>query len=359
MTRGERAWKPASGWGRGLPALFALLLGGCATRWTMRLAQPEQPLQWPFSPARAKLTYVESLSGFARRKGSASVLHAVVYGGGGKEDPDAFILPVGIAAGSDGRLAVADQGRRCVHLYLPAQQQYLRLDGSKTEKIVSPVGLVFDEAQRLYLSDSAGRLFAFGPAGEFLYTLQKAGDEALQRPTGLAYSPTRKLLYVVDTLANRVHALHPGGDLAFSFGKRGEEEGGFNFPTHIFRSSAGELFVTDALDFRVEIFDEGGNPRGVFGHHGDGSGDLAMPKGIAVDADGVVYVVDGMFDNVQLFDRRGTFLLTLGARGVGFGEFWLPTGATITPGGELYVCDTYNHRIQVFRITQGYAADAS
>ena len=70
-------------------------------------------------------------------------------------------------------------------------------------------------------------------------------------------------------------------------------------------------------------------------------------------------MVDGIFDNVQPFDRRGTFLLTLGARGVDFGEFWLPTGATITPGGELYVCDTYNHRIQVFRITPGYAADVS
>ena len=343
---------------RGLLCLLVLLISGCASRWTMRLARPEAPLQWPFSPARPKITYLESFSGFTRRKGSASIMRAVVYGGG-KDDPDSFILPVGIAAGSDGRLAVADQGRRCVHLYLPAQQLYVRLDGSKTDKIVSPVGVVFDEALRLYLSDSTGKLFAFGPSGEFLYALAKAGDEALQRPTGLTYSPQRKLLYLVDTLASRVHALHPDGRLAFSFGKRGDEEGSFNFPTHIFRTAAGELFVTDSLDFRIEIFDEAGTPRGFFGRHGDGSGDLAMPKGIAVDGDGIVYVVDGIFDNVQLFDRRGTFLLTLGARGVDFGEFWLPTGATITPGGELYVCDTYNHRIQVFRITPGYAADVS
>jgi DNA-binding beta-propeller fold protein YncE len=338
--------------------LAALALGGCAPRWSMRLARPEQSLQWPYEPARAKLTYVESFTGFARPKGSASFWRAVVHGGG-KDDSNSFILPVGIAVGGDGRLAVADQGRRCVHLYLPERQLYFRLDGSKTEKIVSPVGVAFDEEMRLYLSDSAGKIFAFSAAGEFLYAVRKAGEAALQRPTGLAYSPRQKLLYVVDTLANCVHALRPGGELAFTFGRRGEEEGGFNFPTHIFWSPAGELYVTDSLDFRVEIFDEMGHPRGFFGHHGDGSGDLAMPKGIAVDQDGVIYVVDGMFDNVQLFDRRGTFLLTLGARGVGFGEFWLPTGATIGSGGELYVCDTYNHRIQVFRITKGYANETS
>jgi hypothetical protein len=69
-------------------------------------------------------------------------------------------------------------------------------------------------------------------------------------------------------------------------------------------------------------------------------------------------VVDAMFDNVQLFNRQGDFLLTLGQRGTGFGEFWLPSGAFINEKGELYVCDTYNRRVQVFRLSEGYASDA-
>ena len=68
------------------------------------------------------------------------------------------------------------------------------------------MGVIFDDELRLYVSDSAGRVFAFGPDGGFLFTLDKAGADALQRPTGLAYSPRTKLLYVVDTLANKVHA---------------------------------------------------------------------------------------------------------------------------------------------------------
>jgi DNA-binding beta-propeller fold protein YncE len=330
---------------------------GGVKRWSLRTAQPDFVLQWPYQPNKAKVTFERSLTGLAQQKGSASKVKAFFIGAEAK-DRDAFALPVAAATGSDGRIAVADMGRRCVHLFIPAQQLYLRLDGTKEEKILSPVGVVFDDALRLYLSDSSGKVFAFGPGGESLFIIRKASAEILQRPTGLAWSPRTQRLYVVDTLANRIHAFNTKGEEVFSFGQRGEETGRFNFPTHIFWS-AGELYVTDSLDFRIAIFDETGKAIGSFGRHGDGSGDLAMPKGIAVDKDGIIYVVDSLFDNVQLFNRRGDFLLTLGRRGVDFGEFWLPSGAFISDNGELYVCDTYNGRVQVFRITERYADNLS
>ncbi len=332
----------------------ALLLSACAAKWQLRTAPSPVALQWPFQPGTAKVTFVESLTGFSPEKGGKAAFKAFVYG----SDPgerNAFVLPVAVATGGDGRIAVADLGRRCVHLYLPEVQRYVRLTGSKNVRISSPVAVIFDEQLRLYVSDSAGQLFAFDAFGEFRFAVSNAGHESLLRPTGLAYSPRKKLLYVVDTLANKVHAFDTQGIVAFSFGRRGDDANGFNFPTHIFCSSEGELYVTNALAFRVEIFDEDGKALGSFGRHGDGSGDLAMPKGIAVDRDGVVYVVDGLFDNVQLFSRKGDFLLTLGRRGVDFGEFWLPSGAFIGDNNNLYVCDTYNRRIQVFRITERYA----
>jgi DNA-binding beta-propeller fold protein YncE len=338
--------------------LLALAASGCASTWTVRSTPSPIALQWPFQPAKAKLSFVESLYGFSERKGSGEAFKAFVYGSD-RGDRNAFILPVAVARGSDGRLAVADLGRRCVHLYVPATKRYLRITGGKKDPIVSPVAVIFDESLRLYVSDSSGRVFGFDPDGGLRFAVTRAAASALQRPTGLAYSPGKKLLYVVDTLGNAVHAFDTNGAFAFSFGRRGDEANAFNFPTHIFRSSAGELYVTNALAFRIEIFDEDGKPRGSFGRHGDGSGDLAMPKGIAVDKDGVVYVVDSLFDNVQLFDRSGAFLLTLGRRGIDAGEFWLPSGAFIGDNDELYVCDTYNRRIQVFRITERYAQDAS
>jgi DNA-binding beta-propeller fold protein YncE len=337
--------------------VLACVASACATTWRLRTSQPDILLQWPYQPNRAKATYAQAFAGLARNADSGTLLRRIVFGE--NEDRNAFILPVAVATAHDGRIAVADMGRRCVHLYVPAEQRYVQLSGTEQAKITSPVGVIFDDDNRLYVSDSAGKVFAFGPDGAPLFTLLTAGADKLQRPTGIAYSPRKQMVYVVDTLANKVDAFGTNGEFAFSFGERGDAEGRFNFPTHIFRSTAGELYVTDALNFRVEIFDEQGTPLGSFGHHGDGSGDMAMPKGVAVDKDGIVYVVDGLFDNLQLFNRRGEFLLTIGKRGTDFGEFWLPSGAFMNDRDELYVCDTYNRRVQVFRITEGYVNGTS
>lgn len=348
----------ASGVGVVALLLFALAgSAGCRATWTPATLAPPSALQWPFAPGAAKVVYSHAMTGIARDTSAGTVLSAVVFG----SDPraDSFVLPVAVATGSDGRMAVADTGCSCVHLYLPATAKYQRLTGNERSRLTSPVGVAFDDDNRLYVSDSGGALFSFDAGGQPRFALRKVGDQDLLRPTGLVWSSSRRMLFLVDTLAHSVRGLNAAGALQRSFGGRGNGPGQLNFPTHIAESGSGELYVTDALNFRVAIFDGDGRSLGGFGHHGDGSGDIAMPKGIAVDAEGVVYVVDALFDNVQLFNRRGDFLLTLGARGTGFGEFWLPAGTFLDRQGRLYVCDTYNHRIQVFRVEKGYATGNS
>lgn len=334
--------------------LLAALLFGCSPSWSLRTVPAPYPLQWPYQPNRAKLTYVRSLTGISATRDAGSTLAAIIVGGG-KTDTGAFILPVAVATARDGRIAVADMGRGCVHLFLPAESRYVRLTGPKREPMQTPVAVLFDEERRLFVSDSSGRVYAFGPDGATLFVIRTAGAEPLQRPTGLAWNPGKKLLYVVDTLAHAIYVLDARGGLVSTIGSRGGDGGQFNFPTHAVWTARGELLVADSLNFRIQILDGEGKFLGAFGRHGDGSGDLAMPKGLAVDKDGVIYVADSLFDVVQLFDRRGGFLLTLGRRGTDFGEFWMPAGLFIDESGELYVCDSYNHRIQVFRITERYA----
>jgi DNA-binding beta-propeller fold protein YncE len=337
--------------------LAFLPMAGCATEWTLRAEGTDKALQWPFQPERAKVTYVMSIMGFKTSSDSRSLLDTVVYGGGGNDD-DAFRLPVAVSAGRDGRLAVADIGRKCVHLYAPVQRKYVRLYGAGNESFASPVGVAFDDELRLYVSDSlAGKVFVFGSDGAFLFYLRETSAGPLKRPTGIAYDPMDKRVYVADTLGNRINSFNAEGKAVFSFGERGEENGQFNFPTHIFFSRSGDLYVTDTMNFRIEIFDARGGFLGAFGRHGDGSGNFAMPKGVAADGDGVIYVVDSLFDTIQLFNRKGTFLLSVGKRGGDQGEFWLPSGLFIDGNGMLYVCDTYNGRVQVFKITEGYAND--
>jgi DNA-binding beta-propeller fold protein YncE len=334
---------------------MAFLAAGCSSNWAVRSEKSDIPLQWPYQPARAKVTYEMTLKGFVPTSSARSVIGAIILGEDSTES-GGFSLPVAVTTGRDRRLAVADAGCGCVHLYVPGKGKYFRIAAAGAERLKSPVGLAFDDELNLYVSDSAaGKVFVFGGSGEFLKSFQETGSGPMKRPTGLAYHPGKGLLYVADTVGDRILAFDKKGEAAFSFGQKGEGAGQFNRPTHISWSPSGLLYVTDSMNFRIATFDDSGKALGSFGHHGDGSGDLAMPKGVAADRDGIVYVVDGLFDHLQLFNRQGDFLLTVGRRGTDFGEFWLPSGIFIDAENTLYVCDTYNRSVQVFRVTEQYA----
>lgn len=336
--------------------LAAATAAGCRATWSPQTVASPAPLQWPFSPAPARVTFSHALTGLARDTDAGTVLKNVLTGNGAEDG--AFVLPVAMAEGPGGRMAVADTGCGCVHLYLPADSTYVRLNGRDGERMKTPVGVAF-AGERLFVTDSSGALFAFDADGRLRFAQRENAGRPWQRPTGLAWNPARGLLYVVDTMAHAVRVLDIDGNPRNSFGSRGSEPGQLNFPTHVALGPGGDVYVTDALNFRIAIFDADGRPTGSFGRHGDGSGDIAMPKGIAVGADGVVYVVDALFDNVQLFDRDGRFLLTVGGRGTGLGEFWLPSGASLDEQGNFRVCDTYNRRIQVFHVEYGHATRSS
>ena len=331
---------------------FPLLLGGCASKWGLRTESTGLPQQWPQAPASPKVVYTRSITGFDETGVSLpSLVKSFVFG---EKAPGSLGRPSAVSAGRDGRLAVSDAGCGCVHLYIPSEERYLRLTGSRTAEFSSPVGVAFDEALRLYVSDSvSGEIYVFDKTGEFIFTFGKDYKPPLKRPTGLAYNYRDKLLYIADTLENKIYAADEKGGMAFSFGERGAENGQFNFPVYIFWAPSG-LYVVDTMNFRVEVFDSSGVFQSAFGRHGNGSGDFGMPKGISVDSDGVIYVAENLFDNVQLFGPDGTFLLTVGSRGRDQGEFWMPSGMFADTGGLLYVCDTYNSRVQVLRIISNY-----
>jgi DNA-binding beta-propeller fold protein YncE len=303
------------------------------------------------SSGKARVKHRATVKGFKETGTSLpNMLKHIVFG---KSEGDTIMQPVAIAAGPDGRLAIADIGCRCVHLYIPSEQKYVPIYAVKSGEIASPVGVAFDDELKLYVSDSVlGAIFVFDRSGRHLFSIQKAGNASLQRPTALTYSSDKKILYAVDTLSHTICAFNTRGDFLFSFGERGVKNGQFNFPTHIAVSPAGNLCVVDAMNFRVQVLDLSGKFLSAFGRHGDGSGDFSMPKGIAGDSGGVIYVVDSLFDNIQLFNLKGDFLLTIGGRGTGHGEFWLPSGIFLDRNDTLYVCDTYNRRIQMFQITR-------
>ncbi len=335
----------------GVLLLSALILTAC-TGPAQQSAQSVEtaPLVWPEPPEAARVVHVSSLlspKDFGITDGPFSILTRILFG----EKQLRLVRPMAVVV-SNNTVFVADPGAKGVHRFDKASNEHtlILLNGNKP--LPSPVGLALGAGGDVYVSDSAlGQVLVIHPQSDSASPVPL--ERPLKQPTGIAFDPERKELFVVDTLAHRIYTFSSKGRLLREFGERGDANGAFNFPTMIWRTGGGEILVTDSLNFRVQSFDGSGKWRMTFGRHGDGTGDLARHKGIATDQHGHIYVVDALFHAIQIFDARGTFLLAVGELGQGPGEFWLPSGIFIDADNTLYVADSYNQRIQVFRYIGG------
>lgn len=207
----------------------------------------------------------------------------------------------------------------------------------------------------------------YGPDSSILFTDSKSGSIykivrgkkklrllndtlKLDQPTGIAFDPVRKEIFVIETRSHRICVLNENGALIRRIGIRGNGTGEFNYPTHLWISKQGNIYVTDAMNFRIQVLDHEGRVISVFGEAGDATGYLARPKGIATDSSGNIYIVDALFHAIQVFNIKGVFLYSFGKQGHGNGEFWMPSGICIDDHDFIYVADTYNSRIQVFHL---------
>lgn len=328
--------------------LILLMLFGCAPKWAINYDVPQSEIHWPYPPKEPVVIHKKNIIGF--KETDALTFKSFIHG---KEEVS-ILRPVAVATGRDGRLAVADTECLCVHLYIPKEERYVMITKAGKDELNSPVGVIFDEEDRLYVSDSVLKnVYVYDEKGNFVKSINKVDGHIFKRPTGLAYNLDKKILYIVDTLEHRFYGINKEGRLVFFKGSRGSGDDEFNFPTHIFWSPANIIYVTDSMNFRIQAFDSNGKFLFKFGQHGNGSGDFAMPKGVATDKDGIIYVVDALFDNIQLFNENGDFLLSVGGRGSFHGEFWLPSGIFIDNSNDtMYVCDSFNKRVQVFQITK-------
>ena len=137
-------------------------------------------------------------------------------------------------------------------------------------------------------------------------------------------------------------------ELILEFGKYGQGEGQFIWPTGIALDRRSNVYVSDEWLNRVVVHDSDGNLQGHWGEAGTGPGGLNRPSGIASDADDNLYVVDGAAHRVQKFTSDGTYIIGWGEHGSGEGQFDSPWGITVGPDGSVYVADHKNHRVQKF-----------
>lgn len=321
------------------------------------LRTPAQTV-WPLPPDPPRVRYVAVYTcardvGAARKSTTRSLKEALL--GRGRVGPerkhaDGFFKPFGVAVDGFGRIIVTDSAQAVVVVMDPERHLFLPIGESTHEALFRvPVGVAVDAANNIYVGDTGlGRVLVFGPNLALKATFGAAGD--LKAPSGLAVDEGRRRLYAVDTRQHVLVVFDLGtGKVQARVGKRGSDEGQFNFPTGVAVGRDGQVFVTDTMNCRVQVF--GPDLRFVrsFGSLGVNPGQFRRPKGIAVDDDGVVYVVDSDFNNFQMLTPEGQPLMWVGEMGQRPGQLLLPAGIAFDHARRrILVGEQYNQRVQVF-----------
>lgn len=330
----------------GCALLVMLLLAGCSSPRGAVFEPIEPAITWPAAPRQPRIVYIGEVSTSKDLKPGQNWIEGLAEGALGRKDEHGVLSPFAVCTDDGERLFVADTGAQVVHVFDLASRRYSRWKPSAPATFTQPVGVAWDPAGRLLVSDAlARRLFSFDASGKYLDEL--AVDAAV-KPGGLVIDPRTRRIFLADVAGHRVLVLSADGKVIANLGSHGTQPGEFNYPTNVAMDSKGYLYVADSLNFRIQIFNPELKLVRAIGQPGDQAGYFGRPKGIALDSENHLYVVDAEQANVQIFDEEAHLLLYFGRQGTGPGQFWLPAGLYIDSHDRIWVADTYNKRVAVF-----------
>jgi len=320
--------------------LLAVFIAGCA-------ASPPQLMTgeyfWPPPPETPRIKWITQWS----NRNDFGVSNPFLNFFLGEESAESLRRPNAVVADSSGNVYVPDAEMGLIFVF-DQEKKALRFLGEGL--LAGPVGIAIDNKRNvIYVADSRSDKVVGLDKNTGKLVMGIGALKEFSNPSGLVFDEDRDRLYVSDTQNHVVRVFDKDGKSLFVIGKRGSEDGEFNFPSYLALDKNGRLFVVDTLNFRVQIFDPDGKFLKKFGKLGDTSGAFTRPYGIGVDSEGHIYVVDSAFSNFQVFDEDGNLLLWLGNAGKKPGEFFLPTGMYIDKQDRIYVADTFNRRVQVFQ----------
>lgn len=305
---------------------------------------PLPDLYWPEPPDTPRVKYVKAYRGEADFAKGGMATELLLGSAGGL----ALKKPMGLHVDKNGVLYVTDTASADVFVFDTKNNKFTTLGQMGAKIFYKPISITTDDTGRIFVTDSqVDKVAILDSRATLLGYLEPS--EPFQQPTGIAADNVNKRLYVTDTHTHdiRVFDLNTLKPLK-TIGKRGKEEGEFNFPSHIGVDNKGNLYVVDTMNGRLQIFDGDGKFIRAFGQFGDIPGMFARPKGVGLDSEGHIYIVDAAFNNVQIFETEGQILMAFGSYGSGRGQVILPAGMAVDSEDFIYVVDSWNRRVNVY-----------
>jgi DNA-binding beta-propeller fold protein YncE len=265
-----------------------------------------------------------------------------------------FGKPAGVATDSKGRIFIASLNRAIVYVIDREHRQLLRIAGDNGIAFRSPVGIVVDDKDNVYVSDSQLHLVTkFNPEMKMVATF--GSDEGMVSPAYMSFDEQRRRIYVADTRAQVIFVFDVDSlKLLTKVGKFGSKKDEFQYPVGVgVNRQDGSFAVTDTGSCSVKVFNADYKFVRTFGTQAMSPGNFVRPKGVAFDSQGNIWVADAAFNNFQIFAPTGQVRMFVGSPGIGPGQFQLPNALYIDKNDRVYVGDQLNGRVQVFQFLGG------
>lgn len=266
--------------------------------------------------------------------------------------------PYGIGVDSKGRVYVADSIVAAVFVFDAEKKETKLIRNGMEAKFGTIIGLTVDDADRLFVVDAL--MHRVGVFNKDWKLETYFGDDKLGHPGGIAIDESNRILYVADTGKEQIAVFDADTfrflrTIAGPPKKLGDDDPGtLCKPSNVAVGKDGLLYVSDTMNNRIQIFDADGQYISMFGKAGDGPGFFARPKGISIDSDEHIWVADAYQNRVQVFDKEGHLLAFFGSGGSLPGQFGVPSGVYVDKRNRVYVTDQLQGRLQIFQ----YVTDA-
>jgi len=247
---------------------------------------------------------------------------------GGTETITRIAKPYGMTY-KKGKLYICDIGAaQIVIIDFAAKTMQNLSDAVGPEALKKPISVAVDDEGKVYVADTGRKDIAvYGPDGKFLKSM---GKELSQ--TGLIGVDVYKdYLFALDNHQGLIFIMdRKTGELLSTIGNNPDKSKNLAMPNGMTVDQKGNIHVVNMGNGTVKEYDLDGNLLSTFGRLGDSPGEFTRPRGITVDEDGNIFIVDAGHGVVQVFNDQRRILGFFGQSGVLAGALNLPAGVATT-----------------------------